>query len=260
MAGVDIKGLGKEYLVGDRLVQALHDINLKLEEESFTVVVGKSGSGKTTLLRLLGGLEKPTRGAIDFTLPRSTLPTQTGRVGIMFQEPRLMPWLTVKENIGLGRDKRETGKDQAVEYYVNLLGLTDFEEAYPHQISGGMAQRAALGRTLCYDPDVVLMDEPFGALDYFTRIMLQKEIVDLFLSQHKTIVFVTHDVEEAVFLGQRIVVLEAGQLAGIFNVNLPYPRNITASSFLALRETIFQAIVGDTGAAEYGNHKLKASY
>ncbi len=244
MAGVRISGLSKVYTIGGRPFTALNEIDLSLPDGSFTSIVGRSGSGKTTLLRLLCGLEEITAGSIQLTgRPDAQSPM---RVGIVFQEPRLMPWLTVRDNIAFPLISKAKGRidHEKVDKYLSILGLEAFRDAYPAQISGGMAQRVALGRTLCYDPDLILMDEPFGALDYFTRKLLQKEIVELFSSQEKTIIFVTHDVEEAVFLSQRVAVLDQGKLSGDFLVDLPYPRQTISPIFLSLREKIYAAIIG----------------
>lgn len=245
MAGVKISGLSKRYVIGERSFYALTDLDLYLPDHSFTAVVGKSGCGKTTLLRLLCGLEEKTSGRIEFSFLESGGTTSSKRVGIVFQEPRLMPWLTVSENIAfsLVQEKDDEKKKRVVEGYLCLLGLEPFKDAYPAQISGGMAQRTALGRALCYNPDLVLMDEPFGALDYFTRKKLQKEMVELFLSQKKTFVLVTHDVEEAVYLGQKVVVLDAGRVIGEHAIDLPYPRQTSSPQFLAVREKIYNMIM-----------------
>ncbi|MDD2554597.1 MAG: ABC transporter ATP-binding protein [Desulfotomaculaceae bacterium] len=250
MAGVNITGVSKSYTIEGHPFFALEDINLFIEDGTFTAIVGKSGCGKTTLLRLLCGLEERTTGKIAFTFKGDPLQVSSSRVGIVFQEPRLMPWLTVKENIAfsLNREREQNNKKEMVDKYLQVLGLERFKAAYPSQISGGMAQRAALGRALCYDPDLILMDEPFGALDYFTRKNLQNEIMNIFLAQGKTIVLVTHDVEEAVFLSQKVIVLDGGKTAGEFTIDLPYPRKNTSSEFLAVRESIYDAIMGiETG-------------
>lgn len=156
-----------------------------------------------------------------------------------------MPWLTVRQNMAFGL----TGKmararvRQVVDRYLGLLGLTDFQDAYPRQISGGMAQRTALGRTLCLDPEIILMDEPFGALDAFTRRNLQQELIAVFRSQNKTIIFVTHDVDEAVLLGQRVLVMDKGAVLRDLAVSLPYPRDAMGRDFYLLREDILRTIL-----------------
>ena len=166
---------------------------------------------------------------------------------IIFQEPRLLPWLTVLGNVAFGLTVRGLPQAKAwarARHYIHLVGLAEFETAYPRQLSGGMAQRVSLGRTLCYNPDLILMDEPFGALDYFTRKKLQREIVDLFLTEQKTIVFVTHDVSEAVYLGQKILVMEAGQLIREVSVDLPYPRQVADPAFLQYQQEILDVLGG----------------
>jgi len=249
MAGVDITKLTKRYTIGERTFAALAEIDLSLEDGSCTTVVGRSGCGKTTLLRLLCGLEEATSGRITFTYRDGAQAAHEKRVGIVFQEPRLMPWLTVAQNIAfsrLGDPDRERTR-ALVDHSLKMLGLERFRDAYPAQISGGMAQRVALGRTLCYDPDLILMDEPFGALDYFTRKKLQNEMVDLFLSEGKTFLLVTHDVEEAVYLGQKVVVLDAGRLVKELAVDQPYRRKRTSAAFLEIQEAIFEMILESNG-------------
>jgi sulfonate transport system ATP-binding protein len=201
MSRVDVAGIFKSYSLGGRELEVLSDISFSLEDHTFATIVGKSGCGKTTLLRILCGLEPASGGCVR--LAGNSGHEGLPKVSIVFQEPRLMPWLTVEQNMAfsLARQSDKTQVRKTVDIHLNLLGLTDFKNAYPSQISGGMAQRVALGRTLCFDPDIILMDEPFGALDAFTRRNLQKELVRIFLSQRKTILFVTHDVDEAVFLG-----------------------------------------------------------
>ncbi len=245
MAGVNLTQLTKCYTIGERTFAALDAVDLTIADGSFTTIVGRSGCGKTTLLRLLCGLEEATSGRIEFTYRAGAGETHQRHIGIVFQEPRLMPWLTVAQNIAFARlgDPDRDRTRAMVESLLKMLGLERFRNAYPAQISGGMAQRVALGRTLCYDPDVILMDEPFGALDYFTRKKLQNEMVELFLAQGKTFILVTHDVEEALTLGQKVIVLDAGRLIREFPVDLPYRRKRTAPGFLSLQEAIFEMIL-----------------
>jgi sulfonate transport system ATP-binding protein len=246
MSRVEVAGVFKSYSLGGRELEVLHDISFSLEDHSFVTVVGKSGCGKTTLLRILCGLESASEGRVR--LVQNCSHEDSPKVSIVFQESRLMPWLTVGQNMAfsLARKSDKTHVRETVDFYLNLLGLTDFRNAYPSQISGGMAQRVALGRTLCFDPDIVLMDEPFGALDAFTRRNLQKELVRIFLSQQKTILFVTHDVDEAVFLGQRVLVMDQGRLVRETEVNLAYPRDPLSKEFYTLREEILSFFFADS--------------
>lgn len=183
MFRVEVKGLCKSYKLGGREVSALCNIEFVLEESSFVTIVGRSGCGKTTLLRVICGLDPMSGGTVRFF--GNSPEEDSVKVSIVFQEPRLMPWLTVEQNIAFSLIKEsDHGRvKETVDKHLNLLGLKDFKDAYPSQISGGMAQRVALGRTLCFDPDVILMDEPFGALNAFTRRSLQRELVSIFLSQ-----------------------------------------------------------------------------
>ena len=242
LAGVDVIALSKKYLVAGEDFFALKQVSIAVPDGSFVVIVGKSGCGKTTLLRLIAGLEKQTAGEIVFS---GTSPTShNNRVGIMFQEHRLMPWLTVRENMAFGLDRSlvQAERDEWVDRHIHMLGLTGFDSLYPSQLSGGMAQRVALGRTLCFDPDVILMDEPFGALDYFTRKRLQKELAELFIQQKKTVIFVTHDVSEAVFLGQKIVILHAGEVLDELLIPADYPRDSTAAEIIGAQKEILRIL------------------
>jgi len=166
-------------------------------------------------------------------------------MGMVFQEPRLMPWLTVKGNMAFSflGDRDDGQREEIVDKYLNMLGLTNFKDAYPYQISGGMAQRTALGRTLCYDPDIILMDEPLGALDAFNRRKLQNDIIHIYLRDKKTIVFVTHDVDEAVYLGQTTIIMEKGKIIDTIDIDLPYPRDIRSERYFELRDRILNKII-----------------
>ena len=242
MAGVELCNLSKHFLLGERTISAVQSITTTISHGIFTVIVGKSGCGKTTLLRLLGGLEELTEGQIHWTdiEKQQLLP----KIGFVFQEPRLMPWLTVYENMAFSLDKSLLSEavTTIVNPILNQLGLESFRDAYPAQLSGGMAQRVSLGRTLCYDPDLILMDEPFGALDYFTRKKLQHEMVELFLLQKKTVIFVTHDVSEAIYLGQKILVMDEGRIVKEIPIEMPYPRNLASSDILDIQTEILESL------------------
>ena len=242
MAGVELRNLSKHFILGERTLPAVQSVTTTITHGSFTVIVGKSGCGKTTLLRLLGGLEALTEGQIHWTdiEQQQLLP----KIGFVFQEPRLMPWLTVHENMAFSLDKDLPTETVAtiVDPILNQLGLESFRDAYPAQLSGGMAQRVSLGRTLCYNPDLILMDEPFGSLDYFTRKKLQYEMVALFLLQKKTVIFVTHDVSEAIYLGQKILVMDEGRIVKEIPIEKSYPRNLASSDILNIQTEILESL------------------
>jgi sulfonate transport system ATP-binding protein len=237
MAGLILNNLSKTYEIDNKKITALKNIDLTVLPGSFVTIVGKSGCGKSTLLKILCDLEKTSSGTIEYThIEKNKSP----KIAIVFQEPRLMPWLTVEQNMtfSLQNHKDKAYVKHIVSEHLNLLGLYDFRKAYPSQISGGMAQRTALGRTLCYDPEIILMDEPLSALDYFNRQKLQNELVNIFLKTGKTILFVTHDVEEAIYLGQKIVVMDNGLLKKVVDINMDYLRDTTSTQFLNLKKYI----------------------
>ena len=189
--------LTKSYTISGKLIIALNTVDLTFSENSFTCIVGKSGCGKTTLLRLLSGLEPATSGTIDYG--------KAAKIGFVFQEPRLMPWLTVNANIAFAAKNDPSLPAAPDEKLLELLGLKAFQHSFQAQLSGGMAQRTALGRTLFQNPDLILMDEPFSAVDYFSRRSLQQMLLNLFQQQKKSVIFSSPaDVEEALLLGQRI--------------------------------------------------------
>ncbi|MBN1547860.1 MAG: ABC transporter ATP-binding protein [Syntrophaceae bacterium] len=238
-AKIEIRNVSKVFGKGAKSVVALDDVNLEIPENKFTTIVGPSGCGKSTLLYMLAGFEKPSGGEIllDGKLIDKPAPDR----GFVFQDFALFPWRTVLGNVtfGLttnGRSKKEA-KEIAMEY-INLVNLSGFEHAYPHTLSGGMKQRVAIARALAYDPEVLLMDEPFGALDAQTRKYMQKELVDIWDKLNKTVVFVTHSVIEAVHLSDIIVVLTArpGKVKGIISADIPRPRKSTNDDFLAIRK------------------------
>lgn len=214
MDSLIIKGLCKQFELSGQKLHALDQIDLNLKQGSFVTIVGRSGCGKTTLLRLIAGIEKPSSGMIELNPPNS-------KVGFVFQEPRLLPWLTVEENLlaVLPKSLTKDEKVKQVSTYLEMLGLQSFRKAYPHQLSGGMAQRVALGRALCFGAEIILMDEPLSALDAFTRRALQDELIKVFQAGEKTVLFVTHDVEEALHMGQRVLVMEQGRIAADFAVD-----------------------------------------
>lgn len=225
MSLLKIENLRKLYELADMEIKALDGIDLEVGDEEFIVIVGRSGSGKTTLLRILAGLETKTSGRIEFQ-GKQVDEDHVLPVGMVFQEPRLLPWLNVEKNIlfpflASGEYRSLGGKSSAI---LAMLGLEDYRNAMPSQLSGGMAQRVALGRALAGDPKVVLLDEPLGALDYFTRGALQHELAKLFLGGGKTFIMVTHDVVEAFLMATRVLVLKSGRITHSFAMELEYPR------------------------------------
>jgi len=236
---LEVVGLGRAYDAAGRRVVALERVDLALTAGSFTAVVGRSGCGKTTLLRLLAGLVEPSAGRIAYAGGRRP------KVGCVFQEPRLMPWLTVAGNVGFGLVGRLAKAEAAarVAAALDLVGLAAFAEARPDALSGGMAQRVAIARALVLEPELLLLDEPFAALDAFTRRALQGELTDIWLAGRPTVVFVTHDVEEAVLLGETVVELAAGRLVGRRPVDLAFPRDPTDPAVAAHRRAVLDRLM-----------------
>lgn len=222
MVSVHVECLKKTYMAGDQLVEALAGVNLSIGAGEFVAVVGYSGCGKTTLLRHLGGLEKPDSGSVVFERADSSIgDLLRAEMGVMFQEPRLLPWLSVGENldIALHRESAEIRKTR-IRKVLEQVRLDDFINAYPTELSGGMAQRVALARVLCRKPKIMLMDEPFGALDALTRLQLQDELADICRKQAITVLFITHDIREAVKLSDRIVVMDTGRIKAEIETSL----------------------------------------
>ena len=236
-----IKSLYKKYEVKGQELLVLEDINLQIEPGEFVSSVGSSGCGKSTVLRLVIGLEEGYDGEIALDGKRIS-GTSLDR-GIVFQEHRLFPWLTVEQNIGVGllnSRLTEGQRRQAVREHIALVGLQRFEKAYPYQLSGGMSQRVAIARALVNRPEILLLDEPFGALDAMTRAHLQSELKRIWQSEGITMILVTHDVEEAVYLGDRVVVMEPrpGRIRKIIPVELTHPRDRSSSAFAQVKSLV----------------------
>ena len=234
MAGIDLIDVYKSYRLGESVVDVLLGIDLNIPEGRITVILGKSGCGKTTLLRLIGGLENFDRGKISN--PNSK------KSAFVFQEPRLMPWLNVRRNIAFGLKDLNS---KIIDELVNMVGLNGFENAYPNQLSGGMQQRASIARALAYEPSFIMMDEPFAALDYFTREQMQKELIKI---QNKTncgMLFVTHSIDEALLIAHKIIVIDNGKVSFTYNLEEDnINRNLLDANFIELKKCILQNLEG----------------
>jgi NitT/TauT family transport system ATP-binding protein len=225
MSQITFDNVSRAFTHGHEDFLALDQVSFEVAEKEFVAIVGPSGCGKTTLLRMAAGLEFPTDGAVNVGGHEVTGPGPDRAV--VFQQFALFPWKTVRQNIGFGlkcKGVASAARENIVARYVQLMGLQGYEQAFPHQLSGGMQQRVAIARSYALDPDVLLMDEPFGALDAQTREAMQAELLDIHARTKKTILFVTHDLDEAVLIADRIVVMREGRVCEILDVPLPRPR------------------------------------
>lgn len=238
--------LSKAFTLGSgQTVQALDGITLDIEENSFICIVGPSGCGKSTLLRIMAGLEQSTSGRMLYRGGPQSRPRR--EIGVIFQEYSLFPWRTTIENVAFGLELSgcpQAERERQGRRYLELVGLGRYEKAYPHELSGGMRQRVAIARALANQPDILLMDEPFGALDAYTRIRLQKRLLDIWETDRKTVVFVTHSVDEAVFLADRIVVMSSnpGVIQTEIPVSLARPRARGNPEYASLVATILDLL------------------
>lgn len=242
---IEIASVDRTYVdTNENDVEALKNISLSVRKGEFLSIIGPSGCGKTTLLRLIAGLDKPEAGKI--TLEGEEITAPGPQRGYVFQQGSLFPWLTVEKNIASGLKARGTFQEKKadVAQFIELIGLHGFEKSYPHQISGGMAQRVAIARALINQPAALLLDEPMGALDAFTRADLQDKLLELWQKNGTTMILVTHDVDEAIYLSDRIVVMtpRPGQISEIIDVDLFRPRNRGTDEFMALRGKILEKL------------------
>ena len=247
MARIDVRGLTKTFqAIKGETVEAIHDVSFAVGDNEFVSIVGPSGCGKSTLLYIIAGFIAPTTGAvlIDDQPVRGPGPDR----GIVFQEYALFPWRTVQDNIKYGLEEKGLARDDVeriVQKYVRLMGLEGFQHKYPKELSGGMKQRVALARTLAYEPDVLLMDEPFGALDAQTRELQQDELLAIWREKKKTVLFVTHSVEEAVYLSEKVVVMTTrpGQIKSVVEIDLDRSRHredvVMSPEFARLRNRVW---------------------
>lgn len=224
-------------------VPVLENVNLEVREGEFVCLLGPSGCGKSTLLNTVAGFLTPTSGEVRIDGNRVHGPDP--RRIFVFQERGVFPWLTVAGNIGFGlRRMRAEKRDQTVAHYIQLVGLQGFERSYPHELSGGMKQRVEVARALAVNPDMLYLDEPFGALDSITRIGMRSELLRIWQAEKKTILFVTHDIEESVQLADRVVIMSArpARIQRIVEIDVPRPRDLSSPRYLALRDAIFEEI------------------
>ncbi|PST46055.1 ABC transporter ATP-binding protein [Bifidobacterium sp. UTCIF-37] len=237
---LDIEGLGKSFVVKGKPITVLDGINLEVRDGELLVIVGHSGCGKSTLLKIIAGLEQPTAGRCELNGHEITKPG-TDRC-MIFQEHRLFPWMSIENNVQFGLKGRPKAERQRIsDHLLNLVKLGDFKDAYPSQLSGGMSQRAAIARALATDPEILLLDEPFGALDALTKIELQDELLHIRKQQHNTMIMVTHDIEEAVYLADRIVVMSTrpGRIEEIIDVDLGEHRDRGSNEFAAYKSRVY---------------------
>jgi ABC-type nitrate/sulfonate/bicarbonate transport system ATPase subunit len=240
---VAIRGVNMTFAGDGREVRVLEEIDLEVSDGELVCVLGPSGCGKSTLLNIVGGFLPPSGGEvrIDGEVVRGPDPRRI----FVFQERGVFPWLTVEGNIGFGLSKLSAAeRAERIAYYVQLVGLTGFEKTYPQELSGGMKQRVEVARALAVNPDVLYLDEPFGALDSITRLVMRGELLRIWESEKKTILFVTHDIEESVQLADRVVVLSArpGRIRRIVPIDLAHPRDLSSRRYLELRDGIFEEI------------------
>ncbi len=238
---LEIRNLSKSFIVDNNPLQILNNISLSVSSGAFVTIVGSSGCGKTTLLRIMLGLENHYTGEalID---GKQIIGPGTDR-GIVFQDHRLLPWLTVGENVAFGLDKlKQKEKKFLVDEHLKLVGLNGFESAYPYQLSGGMAQRVAIARALANKPEILLLDEPLGALDALTRMYMQQELERLWLLEKITMIMVTHDIDEAIYLSDKVVIMSSrpGVIKKIIDVQLSRPRDRASSDFMRIKAEILQ--------------------
>ena len=221
-------------------LKVLDDVSIDIKKGEFVSVIGVSGCGKSTMLRIIGGLETPSSGEVLVYGKPVKRPSR--KIGFVFQDHRLLPWLTVEQNIKLALDAKTKNADEIVEKYLQLVGLSKFIHAYPSQLSGGMAQRVAIARALANQPDILLLDEPFGALDAITRISMQQELQKIWKVENITMILITHDISEAVFLGERVVVMSGrpGRIKDIVSVDPVCHYQRTESVFSSTRDRIYQ--------------------
>jgi NitT/TauT family transport system ATP-binding protein len=247
-AKISVRGIRKTFQLKDTEFVALDHVDLDIADNEFVTVVGPSGCGKSTLMNILAGLEEPTSG--EALVDGREVSEPGPERGVIFQQYALFPWLTVRKNVefglkvaGMPRAERQA----KAEHFIRMVGLEQFADALPKMLSGGMKQRCAIARAYAVNPSILLMDEPFGALDALTRVKLQEQLLETWSREKRTVMFITHDVDEAVFLANRVVVMAArpGRIFDVVDVDLPYPRTEDARlspEFTALRNRVWHSV------------------
>ncbi|MFI8526568.1 ABC transporter ATP-binding protein [Promicromonospora sukumoe] len=251
-AKISVRDTRKTFALKDEEFVALDGVNLDVADNEFVTVVGPSGCGKSTLMNIVAGLETPTSGQVLVDGAGVTGPGPER--GVIFQQYALFPWLTVRKNVEFGLKVAglpAAERRERAEHYVRLVGLEQFADALPKTLSGGMKQRCAIARAYAVNPSILLMDEPFGALDALTRVRLQEQLLDTWSTEKRTVLFITHDVDEAVFLAGRVVVMAArpGRIHEVIDVDLPYPRTEEvrlSPEFAELRNRVWRAVYHQT--------------
>ena len=238
---LSLKHISQSYIVKNAVADAVVDVSLDVYDNEFLVLLGPGRCGKTVTLNMIAGLEEPVEGTIE--VDGETIHGSDERIGMVFQKLALMPWKTVMENVEFGLKVKGVGKKERREIaqkYIDLVGLQGFEKSYPNQLSGGMKQRVGIARAYTNNPQILLMDEPFGQLDAQTRYAMQDEILRIWESEKRTVIFVTNNIEEAIYLADRIVLLTnyPAKVKAVYDIDLPRPRDAVSEEFLRLRRTI----------------------
>ena len=240
---IEVRGLRMQFAGKTAPIVVLESIDLNVVRGEFVCIVGPSGCGKSTLLNIIAGFLKPTAGEVLVNGTQVSGPNPQ-RI-FVFQENGVFPWLTVEQNIGFGLDRLSPDeKSPIIQRYVDMVGLNKFEKLYPRELSGGMRQRVEIARALAANPDIIYMDEPFGALDFLTRLKMRADLTRIWQEERKTILFVTHDIEESVQLADRVIVLSPrpGKIQKDRAIDLPRPRDLDSSSYLETRDEIFHTM------------------
>ncbi len=258
---VVIHGLTKEFMTGKGRLQALGGVDLEVRDREFFGVIGPTGCGKTTLLHIIAGLEKPTKGSVEFVGEKRT----QAMVSMVFQDPSLMPWRTVEGNVPLGPEFRKQPVPvykRVTRFWLEMVRLLDFSSAHPAELSGGMKQKVAIARALANDPEVILMDEPFASLDAQTRLLLREELLRIWEKEKKTVILVTHNIEEAVMCCDRVAVMSSapGVVKSVVSIDVRRPRSFKSMSdpdFIRCLEKIWDLLRYEVDKAMRENHRSR---